>query len=237
MLLWPHIYDKTTTSVASSYISLAQRLVAAVSLFSLQIKGNWLVYSGSWCNKMFDRKWSQGIWFALCITVVIAVVTPDRSGLEKTLRAPHRTEWDLSPLAETVCEEAVWSQLIHESELWRAHSIFSGHQNLHDTNDINPTASRRSSEHVAWFPMHILNDLISVTMISLACVQLNSSISKQLTMWSGHGFTSLCGKGGWARKLAKRNILFLCSKCNENSNLRIFEVSSANTFGGFFFLC
>lgn len=185
---------------------------------------------------MFHWKWSQGIWFAPCITVVIAVVTHDTSGLEKASRAPHRTEWDLSPLAETVCEEAVWSQLIHESELWRAHSIFSGHQNLHDTNDINPTASRRSSEHVAWFPMHILNHLITFTMISLACVQLNSSISKQLTMWSGHGFTSLCGKGGWASKLAKRNILFLCRKCNENSNLRNFEVPSANTFGGFFYV-
>lgn len=167
---------------------------------------------------MFDWKWSQCKWFALCITVVIAVVTPDTSGLEKASRAPQRTEWDLSPLAETVCEEAVWSQLIHESELWRAHSIFSGHQNLHDTNDINPTASRQSSEHVACFSMHILNYLISVTMISLACVQLNSSISKQLTMYSGHGFTSLCGKGGWARKLAKRTF---CSRAGSAMRIQI----------------
>lgn len=115
-------------------------------------------------------------------------------------------------------------------------AFFSGHQNLHDTNDINPTASRQSSEHVACFSMHILNYLISVTMISLACVQLNSSISKQLTMCSGHGFTSLCGKGGWARKLARRNILFPCRQCNENSNLRIFEVPAANTFGGLFYV-
>lgn len=90
-------------------------MVKAVSLFSLWIKGSWWI-------TMFDWKRSNDpcfylficlLFIALCIPVVLPGARATMDRVRPLTSSRGRRE-----------RKAVWSQLIHDSQLWRARGIF-----------------------------------------------------------------------------------------------------------------
>lgn len=124
-------------------------VVKGASLFSLRIQG-------SWRNTMFDSwffflNYILYICFALCISVVLTPAWHASSVcVREIVGAHHKGRSETSPPAKPGLSQrkAAWTQLIHESRLWRAPGIFifyffSGHQNLRHTNDTNLSTSRQ----------------------------------------------------------------------------------------------
>lgn len=114
----------------------------------------------------------------------------------------------LSPLQ--FGRKTVWSQLIHESERWRAHSIFSGHQKQRGTGEINLPAPCQSSGGVALFKTHsklFYHRCHDAT----PCFPLNKSFFRQLM--TSRLTCALIREG--RLKLASQNILFPAGNVQE----------------------